>query len=112
MTDEAAEAARDVVNRYREAPITYDDSVPPPTKPHRVSGLTATLLAMFICFGVALWVVYLGITGAVLTNRETGYKNRAVVCQVLVNEGRQLPDVCLEPNVVKFYQPTSAAAGP
>lgn len=40
-----------------------------------------------------------------LVNRESGVKNRAVNCQILVSLGEALPPQCLEPSVVALYDP-------
>lgn len=40
-----------------------------------------------------------------LTNRENGYRTRAVNCQVLLSLGETLPPQCLEAPVVALYDP-------
>lgn len=44
---------------------------------------------------------------ATLTNRQTGFKNRSVACASLaIQVGRKaLPPVCLEPDVLAYYNP-------
>lgn len=45
-----------------------------------------------------------------LANRETGYKNRGINCQVLVALSQPLPASCLEPEVTKHYNPAGTAS--
>jgi hypothetical protein len=40
-----------------------------------------------------------------LTNRENGFRSRAVNCQILVSLGEVLPPACLEAPVVALYDP-------
>lgn len=37
-----------------------------------------------------------------ITNRENGYKNRAVNCIIVTEQGKPVPDVCREPEVSKY----------
>lgn len=41
-----------------------------------------------------------------LANRETGYKNRAVNCQIAIALSQPVLDSCREPEVLKYYDPT------
>jgi hypothetical protein len=43
-----------------------------------------------------------------LLNRETGYKNRAMSCQVLIILNSEMPDACNEPEVKQYYSDVSS----
>lgn len=77
---------------------------PMPDRP--ITSLEWALLASIIGVLGMLLVVWITVNANVLGNRDNGFKNRAVVCQVIVNQRTTvLPDVCLDPKVVRYYQP-------
>lgn len=75
--------------------------------------VSRNVIALGVVFAIIVVLLYIKIdsveqnlSDATLVNREAGYKNRAQTCRINLTLGTPPDQQCLEPEVVKYYDPT------
>lgn len=80
---------------------------------HMIAGIFESWLQLALTVGVVL-VFFAGLAGvalawgtyqAQLTNRQTGFQNRAVNCSIQKNLGMQLSSSCRDPRIAAYFDP-------
>jgi hypothetical protein len=95
-----------------EARAAYHSVTPEVTPRDRLWWLLTVISAVVILLGAGGFFAYNSLRNTQVNGVERGYKNRAASCALLAAQtadvnrlSEPLPDICLEAEVVRYYEP-------